>query len=139
MTGGYVLEDDADGNLGLGEAAPLRTVAGFVELETTGQGLRYGLFAGYFANLGSGETLDFTAAGPDDPANVFARGANIDHGWRVAPRLVYDAGKVRFGFELPIDTVLYASALDPEFAPDPLDDDESVTNVRADFSVFLFF
>jgi hypothetical protein len=38
-----------------------------------------------------------------------------------------------------ITTAQYTGRLDENFAPDPLDDEESVTNVRGDFTVFLFF
>ena len=127
MTGGYYLLDT-------GEALPLRTFAGWGDVEYKAGNLGYGVFGGYFTNLGTGESVADPTAG-----EFFARGQNIDHGYRVAPRVVYDAGKVRFAFELPIDTAMYASGLDEELAPETGDDDESVTNVRADFSVFLFF
>lgn len=130
MTGGYAIDD-------AGEAVALRTLGTWAEVSTNREQLNFGIFGGYFTNLGAGETVDIAAI--TDGENFFARGATIDRGFRVAPRATYQVGNVRFAFELQIDDVLYASQLDAELAPDPLDDDESVTNVRTDFSVFLFF
>ncbi len=135
MTGGFVVDDD-------GDAVSLRTLGTWSEIETNRERLNFGLFGGWFTNLGAGETVDIADPVPaaGDPArNVFARGFMIDRGFRVAPRATYDVGRVRFALELQIDDVVYASALDEEFAPAPTDDDDSVTNVRTDFSVFLFF
>ena len=135
MTGGYVVDDG-------GDAVPLRTLAAWSEIATNREGFNVGLFGGWFTNTGAGETVDIATAvsTAGDPArNVFARGFTIDRGFRVAPRATYDVGRVRFALELQVDNALYASQLDEEFAPDPTDEDESVTNVRTDFSVFLFF
>ena len=128
LTGGYVLEDD-------GSATPLRTFASWLDLETRGSDLSFGVFGGYFTNLGAG-----TAVTVGDPEQqVFARGADIEYGWRVSPRVVWNLESVRFAFELPVDTALYTPSFDDELAPTSTDDDETVTNVRADFSVFLFW
>jgi len=129
MTGGYLLEDD-------GDAVTLQTLAGWAEIETTNaEGLNYGLFGGYFTNLGAGETVN--EGNPVDSSQVFARGANIESGFRIAPRVTYTEGKVRFAFELQVDDATYAAELDEEYAPSG--DTNSVMNVRGDFSVYLFF
>ena len=130
MTGGFVIDD-------AGEAVPLRTLGTWAELATNREHLNFGLFGGYFTNLGAGESVDIATLTSGE--NAFLRGATIDRGVRIAPRATYDVGAVRFALELQIDDALYASALDAELAPDPTDDDESVRNVRTDFSVFLFF
>ena len=129
MTGGFLLEDD-------GNAVTLKTLAAWAEIETArAQGMNYGLFGGYFTNLGAGETVNDGNA--VDAAQVFARGADIESGFRVSPRATYSTGKVRFAFELQIDNATYASSFDEEYAPSG--DTDSVMNVRTDFSVFLFF
>ncbi len=128
LTGGYVLEDD-------GTATPLRTFAAWLDAETTGRDVSFGVFGGYFANLGAGSTVDFGG----DADRLFARGADIEYGWRVSPRAVWNVDSLRFALELPVDTALYASSFDDELAPTSTDDDDPVTNVRVDLSVFLFF
>ena len=128
LTGGYVLEDD-------GTATPLQTFAAWLDAETTGRDVGFGVFGGYFANLGAGTAVEFGG----DAQRLFARGADIEYGWRVSPRVVWNAEPLRFAFELPVDTALYASSFDEELTPTSTDDDEPVTNVRADLSVFLFF
>ena len=44
---------------------------------------------------------------------------------------------MKFAFELSIDQATYAAELDEEFKP--AGETESFTNVRSNFSVFLFF
>lgn len=126
MTGGYVTEAD-------GTSTPLRTVAGWVDLETTGRPWMLGCFAGYLSNEGAGETID--------PVNltVAARNAEIEYAWRLAPRVAYNAGKVRFAWELQVTSAVYSGGFDDRYAPDPATSDDPVTNVRNDFTVYLFF
>ena len=128
LTGGYVLVDD-------GTATPLQTFATWLDVESTGRGVGFGVFGGYFTNLGAGTAVEFGG----DAQQLFARGADIEYGWRVSPRVVWNAEPLRFAFELPVDTALYASSFDEELTPTSTDDDDPVTNVRADLSVFLFF
>jgi hypothetical protein len=71
--------------------------------------------------------------------SFFARSPNVDYAWRVAPRLALNYGRLRFALEADITSALYASELDDALAPDAQDADEAVTNIRGNFSVFLFF
>lgn len=126
MTGGYVTEAD-------GESTPLITLAYWFDAETTGRAWGVGVFAGYLTNEGAGQDIDTT------DLVVAARNPELESTWRVAPRLIYNVGKVRLAWELQFASATYASDFDSEYKPVAAADDDAVTNVRGDFSVFLFF
>ncbi len=90
MLGGYGVDDVLDPVKRTVDYAPLATASGWLEIQTNGTVWQTGLFAGYSKNLGAAEDL----AGP-----FYARGPDIDAVYRVAPRLVFNAGKIRFAGE----------------------------------------
>ncbi|WP_022835200.1 hypothetical protein [Salisaeta longa] len=124
MTGGYV-------QLQGGGYEPLQTASAWVDIQQPGT-VSPGLFAGYLANLG-------TSKDNVQVVDVAARGASIDYLWRIAPRLALNYGPMRFAFEVEATSALYASGFDSSYAPDAQDTDDAVTNIRGNFSVFLFF
>ncbi|MEM8557944.1 MAG: hypothetical protein AAGG50_08980 [Bacteroidota bacterium] len=136
MTGGYVVIGDLAAN----NFEPLNTVAGWLDLQTTGP-VSLGVFGGYSQNLGTAEdgidptTVQFVARGYG--------GTPIQNVWRVSPRLTYTSGKVRIGAEFQATGANYvvgdglADVYDGALAPDG--DTESVINLRGDLSIFLFF
>ncbi|MEM1043119.1 MAG: hypothetical protein AAGI91_10875 [Bacteroidota bacterium] len=139
MTGGYAIVPGDGGEV---EFEPLDVVAAWAEVETTGT-LSLGLFGGFLQNLGT------SASGLDPDAVTFAaRGygetSAIEHVWRVAPRLVYNAGALRFGFEVQATGARYvvgadqSAVYDGSLAPSG-DTTEDVVNLRGNFTVFLFF
>ncbi|MEO1632829.1 MAG: hypothetical protein AAFU38_18825, partial [Bacteroidota bacterium] len=133
MTGGYaVIGPLADNNF-----EPLNTVAGWLDLQTTGA-VSLGIFGGYLQNLGTAEdgidpnTVQFVARGYG--------GTPIENVWRVSPRLTYTSGKVRIGAEVQATNAAYVvdgTPYDDSLAPDG--NIENVLNIRGDLTVFLFF
>jgi len=129
MMSGYVARSDGDDF----DFKALNIVSGWLDVHKPGA-VSPGIYLGYLQNLGTS----------DDGLNAsewtfFARDPNIDHAWRVAPRLALNYGRLRFALEADITSALYASELDDALAPDAQDADEAVTNVRGNFSVFVFF
>lgn len=87
-----------------------------------------GLFTGYSKNLGTaGENVRSVPG--------FARGADIDQLYRIAPRIQVQSGSVRFSLETDITTAAYGS-VNPDGS---VTDAESVTNVRLLIGAWLFF
>ena len=124
MTGGYVQNrTDADFH-------PLNLFSGWVDLNGKGT-VAPGLFAGYLVNTGSSDAVGSSV---NDDAT---RSPNIETLWRLSPRLNLNYGPVRFALELEVTSARYASAFDADYAPSG--DTESVTNVRGNCTVFLFF
>ncbi|MGM0706017.1 MAG: hypothetical protein ACQETP_08865, partial [Bacteroidota bacterium] len=129
MTGGYVYNEVEN------DFYPLDLLSTWIDIDGTGT-LAPGLFAGYLTNEGSSDEVG-TISDPDN--DVAARSANIDYVWRVAPRLSLNYEALRFAFELEVTSARYASSFDDNYAPNPADGDDPVTNVRGNFSVFLSF
>ncbi len=62
--------------------------------------LRLGIFGGYSRNLGSDEEIT---------GDVWARGSDISHMYRISPRAVYSHGQASLGFELIYDIAAYGN------------------------------
>lgn len=133
-TSGIVYDPGEDSSPGAFDADAFQALNSFSAwLEVEGKGtLAPGIFGGYLTNLGASDDLT-------DPDNAIAtgRGTNIDNLWEVAPRLVVNQGPMRFAFEVQVTNATFASDFDASLAPDG--DTESTTNVRGNFTVFLFF
>lgn len=130
-TGGIIYDPAADPNGAFDADAfqALDSFSAWLELEGTGA-VAPGLFAGYLTNLGASDAVSAGAL-----AN--GRGNNIDTLWEISPRLALNYGPLRFAFELQVTTASFADGFDANYAPDG--DTDAVTNVRGDFTVFLFF
>jgi hypothetical protein len=91
-----------------------------------GEKITLGIFGGYTKNYGS-----------DDPITgaVYARGTDIDYGYRVSPRIVYGAGNARFRLEVAYDTAAYGT---PD-ANYKVQNTSDVSNVRILFATTLHF
>lgn len=138
--GGYIYDPDAAGVFGDSDGfKQINTLTGWLEVEGTGT-VAPGLFAGYLTNLGVSDELESDLADISYATRSVTPNANsIASVWEIAPRLALNYGPLRFAFEVQITTAQYSSNFDENFAPDPTDDEDSVTNVRGDFTVFLFF
>ena len=139
MTGGYAVVPGDGGEV---EFEPLNTLAAWADVQTTGP-VSVGVFGGFLQNMGTAES------GLDPAAVAFvARGYGetnaIEHVWRVAPRLTYTVGAVRFGAEVQATGARYVvgadqgAIYDDSLAPSG-DMSEDVVNLRGNFSVFLTF
>lgn len=132
MLGGYAaVTDTVSGDM---RYEPLQTLSAWGDVMTTGKALSLGVFAGYSTNLGMNSDLE-----TGETYRFAARSANLTGLWRVSPRAVYNAGKVRLAAELEITSALYASDYETNLAPKEVGNDERVTNIRALFAAYLFF
>ncbi len=100
MIGGYGVERVADPVLMTRDYAPLETLSFWAEAHTNGTRWHGGLFAAYAGNLGAGRAL----AGPS-----YGRGTDIHDLFRVAPRLVYNSGKLRLAAEAEMTSAAYGT------------------------------
>jgi len=85
-----------------------------------------GVYAGYTKNYGAEKTI----TGP-----VYARGTDIDFSYRIAPRIVYGAGKVKFRGEVSFDTAAYGTP-DADYK---VQNTKNVSNVRFVLATTLHF
>ena len=85
---------------GFVEYSPYNTLSTWVDFETTGKSLKFGLFAGYMQNMGAADSIDVST--------FTGRWNNINTMLRVAPRVVYKVNKIKLGFEVEYSAVAYA-------------------------------
>lgn len=104
MIGGFGVADDpaiTDDYSYIG----LSTIAAWFDGEVNLNPVKFGLFAGYTANLGAGDTYySFT--------NPTARAENMANILRISPRFTYTSGKVTLGLEYMLNTATYATQWD---------------------------
>lgn len=98
MLGGYGESKLLDPERGIYSYTGIRSASAWADLEGGEETWKYGVFAGYAENLGASEEIT---------GEVWARGTNIAHMYRVAPRLVYVSGGTSLGFELVYDLAAY--------------------------------
>ena len=140
MLGGYVVKSVTDPVKGLVDYANIRSYALWAECHTNGQRWQPGLFLGFAKNLGAGETvLASTTLISSTPLVVtgpyYARGSNIDYIYRVSPRLVFNAGKVRLAGEVEYTAAAYGKTNEKGYVYNA----SEVANVRLLLGVYYFF
>lgn len=116
MMGGYATKDmpySVDQLAkGFVEYTAYNTLSSWVDFETTGKALKFGLFAGYAQNMGTDyKHISGTEEGrwigkldvKDNPTST------IHTMYRIAPRVSYKINNMKFGFEVEYASVAYAS------------------------------
>lgn len=126
MIGGYGVSAIGDPARGIEAYTPLRTFSSWVEIMNNGETFQFGLFGGYAKNLGAPADI----VGP-----TYARGANVDDVFRVAPRAVYNAGKLRLAGEIEWTAAGYGTA----DGRGRVTDAARISNVRFLVAVYYFF
>jgi hypothetical protein len=98
MLGGYAVAS-FDSVTGIESYSSLRNFSLWGEI-SAGKEVEYALFAGYSKNLGAPDNL----AGPS-----YGRGTDIDNLLRIAPRVVWNTGKLRFATEFEYTVAAYGT------------------------------
>jgi len=126
MLGGYAVRRVVDPVREDWAYTPIATLSLWTELMTNGAPWQAGLFAGYSKNLGSPHEI----TGPS-----YARGSDVDELYRLSPRLVRNAGKMRFSGEVELTAASYG-------APGPFGkvrDARYTRNLRLLLAAYYFF
>jgi hypothetical protein len=111
MIGGYAVSEITDTIHQFKNYTNLNTANIWADLNTNGKKLIFGLFTGFGKNLGSNEQIN----GP-----VYGRGNNIDHLFRISPRITITEGRLSFAAEVENTTAAYGT----------IQDDGRVTNLH---------
>ena len=126
MLGGYGVRDVVDPIRMDWAYTPVAAFSAWTEVQTNGATWQTGLFAGYSKNLGARREI---------AGDTFSRGPNIDTLYRLSPRLVYNAGKLRLAGEVELTAASYG-------APDlfgKVVEARFVRNVRLLLAAYYFF
>jgi len=100
MIGGYAVSQVIDPVTQVKSYTNINTGNLWADLSTNGKKFTYGLFAGFSKNLGASDQI--TGA-------VYGRGTNIDHLFRVAPRIIMTEGRLSFAAEVENTLAAYGT------------------------------
>ena len=126
MLGGYAVSKILDPLTAQCTYSPINTASGWIDIQTNGEKWQAGLFSGYSQNSGArGDII-----GP-----IYSRGETIDHLVRIAPRFIFNAGKVRLAQEIELTSAAYG----PVDSRGRVNEQRTVTNLRLLSAVYYFF
>jgi hypothetical protein len=121
MIGGYAVSQINDTATGNKNFSNMNTGSVWLDANTHGKKVQFGLFVGYTKNMGATETVK--------TSTFYARGSNIDNVFRISPRVVFISGKLDIGFELEHTVANYGKITANTKAE--LADLKAVANTRA--------
>lgn len=98
MIGGYAIADTIDKTKGYKKYTNLTTGSAWMDIQTSGKKVQFGLFAGYTKNLGSDDKIY---------GKYYVRGQNIDYIYRVSPRISFISKKLNLSFEIEMTDAAY--------------------------------
>lgn len=128
MLGGYTVKEIVDPEKDFVTYAPIYVSSYWIDIQTNGEKLQGGLFAGYSKNLGPIE--DCCAS------TVYARGADINFAYRVSGRLIYNNNHFRLAPELEYTVASYATEYEN---PVKIVDSKPIGNFRVLVGFYYFF
>jgi hypothetical protein len=127
MLGGFAVKTSPDAtNNFQADYANIRSFATWAEFHTNGKRWQPGLFLAYGKNLGVGEVV----TGP-----YYARGSNIDYVYRISPRLIFNANKLRLAGEFEYTVAAYGKTNTSGYVYDT----KEIGNLRILIGVYYFF
>lgn len=100
MLGGYAVKEVTDATTGAKTFTNLNTGSAWIDMNTKGKKVQVGLFAGYSVNMGSNDSIKST---------IYARNADINDMYRIAPRVVFIAGKMNLALEVEHTVASYGT------------------------------
>ena len=100
MIGGYAVSQVTNNVTMEKTYTNLNTGNFWIDLSTNSKKYVFGLFSGFSKNLGASETIT---------GSVYGRGNNIDHLFRISPRVTVTEGRLSFAFEVEHTTASYGT------------------------------
>ncbi len=128
MLGGYAVNEIIDTTKNTVGYTPMNVLSIWTDIHSNGAKWEFGLFAGYTKNNGFENNI---------VGNQYGRGGTIDHVYRIAPRVVFKPGKMRFAVEVENTVAAYGKM-------DPIDkglvkETTNVSNLRLLLAVYYMF
>ncbi len=100
MMGGYAVSEITDSVTMFKKYTNLNCASFWADLSSTGKKFKVGVFSGYSRNLGAKDLI----SGP-----IYARAGNVDHLFRISPRLILINGNLSFAFEIENTVAAYGN------------------------------
>lgn len=128
--GGFLISDSVNMIKGTVKYSAIQTMSFWTDIHTNGKKWQFGVFAGYTQNMGAKDDM-FSAKSP-----VYGLGTNIADLYRISPRAIFNAGKLRLALEFEYTVANYGSTRDTKGMPT---DVTKACNLRTLFAVYYFF
>jgi len=125
MIGGYAVKA-TDATTGIRQFTTLNTGNFWIDMTTNGKKVVFGLFSGYSKNMGASDNIT---------GSVYGRGTNIDHIFRLSPRISFTEGRLSIAGELEHTTAAYGT----QQADGKVTGSEKVSNLRLLLSTIYRF
>jgi hypothetical protein len=135
MLGGYAVSQITDSLIGAKDFTNLNTGAVWLDMNTNGKKVQFGLFAGYTKILGASDNI--TTDSYYKKEIYYARGSNIDNIYRITPRVVFISGKLQVGIEIENTVATYGKANGDKKGG--VTDGKAITNTRGLLAVMYKF
>ncbi|PKP46586.1 MAG: hypothetical protein CVT94_14245 [Bacteroidetes bacterium HGW-Bacteroidetes-11] len=140
--GGFAIHTVTDTTRNTVEYTTINTASAWVEFQTNGDKVQFGLWGGYTQNLGSEKSI-LNYSNKVDGTEITSRGSNIKSVYRISPRIIFLRGSFNFATEIEFTGAAYATA-DENGKPNRdnfgiVTDAEYVHNFRLLFSVIYNF
>ncbi len=100
MIGGYAATGTPDPVDQTREWTTINTASFWADISTTVNKTRFGIFSGYCKNLGAGRPVE---------GDIYGRGSDIDHLFRLSPRVTVTEGKLSIAAELENTLAAYGT------------------------------
>ncbi len=120
------IQDDTDKRSYL----PLRNMSLWADIHTNGGPFQFGVFAGYTKNRGTKQNII------NDPDLIMGFGKNIASLYRISPRILYKAGKLKFGLEGEYTSATFGDGYNQKAIPI---NTHAVGNMRVLLSTYYHF
>lgn len=130
MLGGYGVNEIIDTTKNTVSYTPMNVLALWFDGAYTLKKWEFGLFAGYSKNLG----FDQNVTSKDQ---AWGRGQDIDNSYRVAPRVVFTEGKMKFGVEVENTVAAYGKMYPNDKGL--VKETTNVSNLRLLLAVYYMF
>jgi hypothetical protein len=139
MLGGYAVRSITDTLTASWNYTPINVVSFWTDIHSNGEKWQFGIFGGYSRNLGSKEIIEGVAKTDPEQSSLkpiyYSRGSDINFVYRIAPRLIFSSGKLKFSAEVEYTAAAYGK-------PDNkgvVRDTQVVENLRLLLGAYVFF
>ena len=119
MLGGYAESTVPDPVTGEVEYTNYKTSAIWTEINTNGESVQYGLFAGITNNLGTDDEIK---------GAIYSRGNDMDYVYRISPRVTFLANKIKLTVEGVYTVAAYGTGAPDAFGV--FENSENVSSLR---------
>jgi len=128
MLGGYAINEISDSAFNTYKYCPMNVASFWTDIHSNGPNWEFGIFAGYTQNQGFKTNILY---------KPYGRGYDIDHVYRISPRIVYKPGKMRFAVEVEETVAAYGSRDNADNGR--VKETTNVSNLRLLLAVYYMF